>query len=291
MGFWAAAAPVIGAVAGGLLSRGGGSESQPGLPSYVEDRARQYAGRIDPRVFGDNYNPGFYGGIAPQSPFTKMAIQGMGNFSNQPSQDYWSSVMQGNYLGGGSQGFQNAVMNPAIQGTNAAFNQMGRFGSEANMENTAEAAARAYAPFYNAERDRMGQAAQFLPQLQAGQLQQQLQAGQLMDARRQGKLDMRNARQEWYDPSNVTMRQHRATSELLQPLLGMSPGTPAVQGQNPWQGAMGGALMGASLYNNWGGTGGGGALASASPGAAYGTPVTGAPNTFWNNGMMTQFPR
>ncbi len=256
MAFWAAAAPVIGAALGGLAGRGS-TPDQPGMPSWVEDRARQYAGRIDPRVFGDNYNPGFYGGVVNQSPFTKMAIQRMGNFSNQPSQDYWSSVMQGDYLGGGSEGFQNAVMNPAIQGTNATFNQLGRFGSQANMENTSEAAARAYAPFYNAERERMGMAAQMLPQLQAGEIAQQLQGGQLRDQFRQQRRDMRGERRAWNDPSNTTMRQHRATSELLQPLLGIQP---TIQGQsgNPWMGALSGGLMGASIGNQFNQTGGGG---------------------------------
>ena len=246
----------------GDLFSPGDTETKTTIPKYAKNAVKPYAQDVQ----NFNYTPEFFGGqtYAPQSPFTNLAIQGMGNFSNQPSQDYWSSVMQGDYLGL-NPAMQQAVMNPAMQATNAAFNQMGRFGSQANMENTAEAGMRALMPYYNAERDRMGQAAQFLPQLQSGQLQQQLGGGQLEESYAQRPID--EAMQRHQFGQDAGLRDLQARQGLLMPLFGNpSTTTQSVDGMSNLQGLLGLGMMGASMYgtggfsNPFSGMGGGGGL-------------------------------
>ena len=246
---------LAGGIAGGLFGNSGGSsgEQQSGPPDYVNNALSQYSTNLQ----NFQYRPENFKGrtFANPSPFTKMATRRMGNFSNQPSQDYWSSVMNGDYLGM-NPAYQQAVMDPAIQNTNAAFNQAGRFGSQANMQNTAQAGMAALAPYYNAERERMGQAAQYLPQLQAGEIAQQLQGGQMRDQNRQNKINQQMQRFQF--GQNRDLLELQTQAGLLGPLSGVSQST--MQGpQSGWfPNALGGAMLGSSLMNNWNSTGGGG---------------------------------
>ena len=263
----------------GDLFSPGDTESKVSIPKYAKNAVKPYA----EDVANFNYTPEFFGGqtYAPQSPFTNLAIQGMGNFNNQPSQDYWSSVMQGDYLGL-NPAMQNAVMNPAIQATNAGFNQMGRFGSNANMENTAEAGMRALMPYYNAERDRMGQGAQFLPQLQAGQNQQQLAGGQLEERYAQQPIDEAMQRHQFGQDSGL--RNLQARQGLLMPLFGNpSTTTQSQESMSNLQALTGLAMMGGSMYASGGlsgllgGMGGGGSGGMAGMGVPTGN-YSGAAN-------------
>ena len=114
--------------------------------------------------------------VANQSPFTKMALRRMGGQSNAASKNYYKDVLAGDYLGL-NPAMQQAVMDPAIQQTNNAFNQMGRFGSQANMENTAQAGMSALMPYYGMERQQMASAAEQLPRLNEFQNRQMLHCG------------------------------------------------------------------------------------------------------------------
>ena len=276
-------APAIGAAAGLASSYlgGGDQESEYKPPGYTEDANRQYWDRLAKSQYGgspgfwDSYNPQQYQGnmVARQSPFTKMALQRMGNFNNNRSQNYYKDVLAGDYLGL-NPAMQGAVMNPAIEGTNAAFNQMGRFGSQANMENTAEAGMRSLMPYYNAERARMGQAAEALPQAQAFQNQQMLQAGGQQDAYKQSKINEKMARQDF--KNNKWLSRMQAYQGLLgAPIQGGTQVNSGMQ-QNPIQGALGGALMGGAIGNAWPG---GGAAGGVTP---YSAQPTGMPSSMDN---------
>jgi hypothetical protein len=276
---WGGVATGVGAAAGGYFaSQGGGGGATAEQPKYVKNALKPYA----QEVTDFNYTPEFFGGqtYAPQSPFSQLAIEGMGNFNNQPSQDYWNSVMQGDYLGM-NPSMQNAVMDPAIQATNAGFNQMGRFGSQANMQNTAEQGMRAMAPFYNFERDRQGQAAQMLPALQSGQLQQQLQGGQLQEQYAQQPIN--EAMQRHTFGQDAGLRDLQARQGLLGTLTGVPQNQSTDQGGASFlQGAMGGGLMGYGLYD---------AYQNQNPTAFGGyTPNYGVTPPPQNNGMAAIQP-
>ena len=253
-------APAIGAAAGVASSflGGGDSSSEVKPPGYTEDANRQYWDRLAKGQFSgspgfwESYNPQMYQGnmVANQSPFTKMALRRMGGQSNAASKNYYKDVLAGDYLGL-NPAMQQAVMDPAIQQTNNAFNQMGRFGSQANMENTAQAGMSALMPYYNAERARMGSAAAALPQLRASQNQQMLQAGQLQDQYKQSKIDEKMYRNDF--KNNKWLDRMQQFQGLLGAPINGGTTVSSQPGQNPFQGAFGGGLMGAAFGNAYGG--------------------------------------
>ena len=106
---------------------------------------------------------------------------------------------------------------------------------------------RAYMPYYNAERERMGQGAQYLPQLQQMEQQQQLQGGQLQEGYNQAKINEKM--KEHYFNEDEWLNKLKVQGELLGPLTGTNQTTGPTQGQNIAGGAMGGGLMGYSLYD------------------------------------------
>lgn len=232
------------------LFGGGQPQVVSGLSDWQQSALSPYKRQV--KRFGQNYDPQFFPGqtYADQSPFTQMAIQGLGGFSTQPSQQYMSDVLAGQYLGL-SPSMQAAVMNPAIEASNAAFNQMGRFGSRANVENTSEAAMRALMPYYDAERARMGQAAMALPGLQQAQLGSQLQAGGLEEQYAQQPIDEAMARFQF--EQQQPLQRMQGWSSLFGPLLA-TPNTVQPGGGSTLSGLLGLGMAGASLAGGLGWT-------------------------------------
>jgi len=245
-------AGLLGAGVGGLLGGlGSGSPDNPEIPSWVREPFSPYR-RILKKEFENQYDPQFFPGqtYAAQSPFTNLAIQQMGGFSTQPSQDYFSDVMSGQYLPGG-EGFQQAMMNPAIEAVNAKFNQMGRWGSQANQEAATEAAMRAYAPYYGRERALQQNAALRLPQMQELQAQQQLMGGGLEEQWAQKPIT--ENMQRWDFNQNQPLIRMQNWGSLFAPITGGAQTMyQPQQGGSMASGILGGALMGGMLGSQFG---------------------------------------
>ena len=106
-------------------------------------------------------------------------------------------------------------------------------------------------PYYNADRDRMGQAAQALPQLQSGQLQTQLGGGQLQEQYAQQPIT--EAMQRHQFGQDAGLRNLQAQQGLLGPLFGQpSTTTQSQDGMSNLQGLLGLGMMGGSMYASGG---------------------------------------
>lgn len=222
-------------MSGSSGSTSGGSK----MPGFVKDAGKNLYGMSKQAV--GNYDPQFYGGqtYADQSQYSQNAIQGMGNFSSQPSQDYLGSVMQGNYLGLNPQ-MQQAVMNPAMQGVNDQFNSMGRYGSAANQQQSQFAGMQALMPYYDAERQRQQQAAQLLPQMQQQDLAMQAKGGIGQEAYAQQPIDEAMQRNDF--SNQQPLMQAQAMRDLISPLFGV--GNEQMQGTQGWADQVSGLLGG-----------------------------------------------
>ena len=209
------------------------------MPGFVKQAGKDLYAMSQQAV--GNYNPQFYEGqtYADQSQASQGAAQGMGNFSSQPSQDYLSSVLGGDYLGM-NPSMQQAVMNPAMQGVNDQFNSMGRYGSGANQQQSQFAGMQALMPYYDAERQRQQQAAQLLPQAQANDYQTQLQGGQLQEQYAQQPIDEAMQRNQF--ANQQPLMQAQAMRDLISPLFGVSNTQTA--GQQGWADQVSGLLGG-----------------------------------------------
>lgn len=194
--------------------------------------------------------------LAQTSPYTNQAISALVDPSAfMPTQNYYQSVLQGDYLGLNPQ-MQQAVMNPAIQATNASYNQLGRFGSPGNAQASQLAAMQAMMPYYDNERQRQGQAAAMLPGLQQMWGNQLAQAGGMQQA--VGQRDITEAQNQFaqqnYDPRLAALG---AYSGLLGVGSGYGTNTGTTQSQlpdgSPVAGMLGGAALGGGLATSlWG---------------------------------------
>ena len=245
---------------GGSSGGGGGSSTTTNLPMpQLAGAFGQYGNQLN--SFMQNPGTAFnaYQGQtqAATSPFMQQAVSALANPGaiNQ-AQQYFGDVAGGQYLGL-NPAMQNAVINPAVDATNASFNQLGRFGSPANAEGTQRAAMQAMMPFYNAERGRQGQAAGMLPGLQSLQAQNLQQAGGIEQGI--GQRDIREAQaqfqQQNYSPEFGALQ---AYGGLLQP--GAQFGTSTTDAQRP-----GGSQLASGL---------GGALTGAAAGSAAGASLS-----------------
>lgn len=237
-------------------------------PGYVTAAARPYGRAVT--QFGQNYDPQFFPGqtYADQSPYSAGAIEGMGSFSSAPSQDYYQSVMQGDYLGL-NPAMQAAVMDPAMDASAGRFEVMGRYGSPSSQVAMAKAGMESLMPYYDSERRRQGQAAAALPMMRQSELQTQLGGGQLAEQYAQRPISEDMAR--WNFEQQAPYNNIQAWGSALNPLLGANLGSTQTQttpGGSSLAGGIGGALSGAQLGNalsagSWLGAGPGMALGPA----------------------------
>ncbi|GAG50537.1 unnamed protein product, partial [marine sediment metagenome] len=160
-----------------------------------------------------------YGGqtYASQSPYSQSAIEGMGNFSTQPSQDYMSNVMNRQYMG---PEMQQGVMNPAMAATNQQFAGAGRYGSAANQQQSYQAGMSALMPYYDAEQNRKMQAAQNLPGLQQQQWANQAAGGLGAEQYAQQPIDEAMARHQF--AQNQPLMPAQAYGQMVNPLFGLN---------------------------------------------------------------------
>ena len=222
---------------------GSGSEqsSKSGMPKFVKEEGKFLAGMAHDAI--GNYDPQFYQGqqYANQSPYSQNAINQMGNFSSQPSQDYMSSVMGGDYLGL-NPSMQNAVMNPAMSAVNDQFNSAGRYGSAMNQQQAGQAGMSALMPYYDAERQRQQQAAQLLPGMQQNDIGMQAKGGIGQEHYGQQPIDQAMAAHQFQQ--DQPLMQTQAMAQMLMPLFGLSPNTESSQSQG-WADQVSGLLSGA----------------------------------------------
>ena len=233
------------------LFGGGDTEVEMRMPEWLRPAGYSYGDLLSREIgsiaggTGQNAMPFFPGQTyAGMSPLTSMGMQHylgpMASAAGQSS-NYFADVMGGQYLGMNPQ-FQNAVMNPAIENVASRFASAGRYGSPASQSQMAEAGMRALAPYYDAERQRMGQAAMMGPQINQQYGQGLFGLGQI---------------QEGYDQQgiNEAMQRHYYNPNInyLQQISGLfSPGT-GFGSQNTNTGGMtlpgilGGAMMGGSM--------------------------------------------
>ena len=108
---------------------------------------------------------------------------------------------------------------------------------------------RALMPYYDAERARMGQAAQGLPMMQQLQNQQQLQGGQLQEGYAQQPIDEAMARFE--HEQQLPYTRLGAYANLMGPMTGVPYQTQPAEGSD-LSGALGTAMAGAELGSTWG---------------------------------------
>ena len=187
-----------------------------------------------------NYDPQFFPGqtYADQSQYSQQAIEGMGNFSTQPSQQYMQNTLQGNYLGL-NPAMQGAVMNPAMQGVNQQFAAAGRYGSPMNQQQSAQAGMSALMPYYDAERQRQQQSAMQLPQLQQQQYANQAAGGLGQEQYAQQPIDQAMAQHQF--EQNQPLMPAQAYGQMVNPLFGLSNESQSEQG---WGSAVGQLLSG-----------------------------------------------
>lgn len=223
-----------------MSGSGNESSSSSSTPAFVRQAGREMFGMAQDAV--GNYDPQFYQGqqYADQSPYSQQSIQGMGNFSSQPSQDYLSSVMGGDYLGLNPQ-MQQAVMNPAMQGVNDQFNSAGRYGSAMNQQQASQAGMSALMPYYSAERQRQQQAAQQLPQLQQQDLAMQAKGGLGQEFYGQQPIDQAMAQHQFQQ--NQPLAQAQAFQQLTSPLFGVANNQQS-DTQQGWADQVSGLLQG-----------------------------------------------
>ncbi len=224
------------------MSGGGGGTTvqttQP--PGFALPALTGYANELT--GFPDRYQPQMYPGqtYAEQSPYTQRAIEGMAGAAPL-SQDYYQSVLQGDYLGL-NPAMRSAVMDPAMDAAAARFNAAGRYGSPASQEAMARAGMQATMPFYNQERQRQQQAAAlfptaFAPELQAGQLEEQY-----------GQRPITEAMQRWEFEQEYPYNIMNRWQSLFGPLgyAGQTQ-TSTPPGGSALAGGIGGALTGAGI--------------------------------------------
>ncbi len=232
---------------GGSSGGGGDSKTRTEPSRHLAPSYREYGNQLLDFMQGPGSAFDQYQGptLSPTSPYTQQAVSALAD----PSQylgaiDYFGDVASGQYLGL-NPAMQRAVIDPAVQASNAAFNQMGRFGSPINQEMTQEAAMRAMMPYYDAERQRQGQAAGLLPQLQQGLAGQLGQAGQLEQGI--GQRDIQEAMNQFYQGTyDPRLGALQAYGGLLTPGSQYSVTTQSGPGGgSPLAGAIGGGLMGA----------------------------------------------
>jgi hypothetical protein len=243
---WVAVAAGIGAagMVGSAAISSGGAESSAEQPRYVRQSGKNLRDMSGAAV--ENYDPTFFSGqqYAEQSPYSQQAIQGMGQFNSQPSQDYLSSVMGGDYLGMNPQ-MQNAVMNPAMQGVNDQFNSAGRYGSAMNQQQSAQAGMSALMPYYDAERQRQQQAASLLPQLQANDLEMQARGGAGAEGYAQRPIDQAMAQHQFQNQQ--PLMQAEAYRDLVSPMFGV-PNQQQASSSPGFAKNLSGLLSGAGSY-------------------------------------------
>jgi len=269
---WGAVGAAAIGVGGASLLGGGGGGATAEQPKYVTRAGKDFSRGLATAI--DQYDPQFYQGqmFADQSPYSQQAIQGMGQFSSQPSQDYLSSVMGGDYLGLNPQ-MQNAVMNPAMQAVNDQFNAAGRYGSAMNQQQASQAGMSALMPYYNAERQRQQQAAQLLPEMQAGDLELQARGG--AGAERYAQQPITQAMQRHEFEQNQPLMASQQYGNMIAPLFG----TPNQSQSSPgWANNLSGLLGGMGSYYQGAGNYLQNSTAGANmapQGAAQGVPATG----------------
>ncbi len=238
------------------MSGGGGGDTQQEVinrPPPGFDDAFWTMGQQANQLL-QNWNPQYYPGqsYVGANPYTSQGLNAMGQGAMDPNSglgsamNYYRGVMGGDYMGL-NPAFRSAVMEPAMENVASRFEQAGRYGSPASVQSMNEAGMRALAPYYDAERTRMGQAANMLPQLEAQRYQQLLGAGQGLEGYDQQAL------QADMDRFNWEQNQELARLGQIAPLLGVGSGYGTTQstaqqpGGSPIAGALGGGILGAQL--------------------------------------------
>jgi hypothetical protein len=243
----AIAGPVLGAVAGGLLSRGGAKQSGTTATTYgnpdVMTRAEMMASTGTPAI-------AYYKGpqLAEQSPFSIQGIQQLADSArNQSGLVGQAQGVLGQTLAGD---FLNVDSNPYLQGAvQQALNQVRRnvssqfggesYGGSANQEwlnrQLAETALPIYSQAYQNERQNQLNALGLAPSLQTANIDQLLRAGGLEEQRRQQEIAA--AKQEFFEPWDALSRYAGlGGSQVSSPYF-----------TNPTASMLGGALTGAQI--------------------------------------------
>ena len=234
---------------------GGGGDVEMKMPDWLRPAGYTYGDILGTELgsignHSENIRPFFPGQTyAGMSPLTQAGIDqltGPGGSAAGMTSDYFSRVMGGEYLGM-NPAMQSAVMNPAVENVASRFAQAGRYGSPASQEQMAEAGMRAMAPYYDAERQRMGQAAMMLPGVQNQYAQNLLTAGGIGEGYEQAGID--EAMQRHY--FNPVFNYLGQAAPLFGP--GSGYGTQAQNtGGNTLPGMVGGALLGSQLAGPFG---------------------------------------
>jgi hypothetical protein len=210
------------------------SETKTEMPGFMKAQAKPLAQGIGQLSASDTP---LYAG---PSDYTQQAIAGMGSPGGYGQAiDYYQQAAQGDFLGL-SPGFQQAVMDPAIEGVASRFAQAGRSGSPGAELAMTKAAMQSLAPYYNDERRMQQQAAAALPMAYQDLYRSQMAAGTAEEGIAQNALE--NQR---FDPQY----------DLLQRQIGLLQGIPMVGGTSqsvqpggsPLSGALGGAATGAAI--------------------------------------------
>ena len=310
---WPAVIGAAGSIIGGALaSRGSSSSSTQDMLPWMEDSSRQFYDRLSDSQnvpgldgFWARYKPQVYeGNRTPQTPswlrkdYRQYANDKSGNLG--ASEDYYESVLAGDYLGL-NPAMQQAVMNPALDQVASRFNAAGRSGyNPANIQSQNSAGMAALMPFYNAERGRQGEAAQMLPGIDDARMGRNMMRGEMQMGDRQKRIDDDIYRHDFRN--NNWLERMQRFSELINPGTGYGTTTAEQPGGSMLSGALGGGLMGYNLAQNWnfgsnpgsgtgnvGAMGGGDFLGTPSTAPAMGngydamTPQTG----FWSGSGLT----
>lgn len=282
--------PVIGAVAGGLMSGDGGDDGEQSGTTTTTQINEPWAG-IKPYLLNlyqkaqTQAGQGAYGGpyIAPESAYSRQGIESLVAGANDPqslmarAQRQLGRTIGGEYLSVGS--------NPYLQGAvEQALNQVqrgvsSRFGGEAyggstNQEwlakSMAETALPIYANAYQQERQNQLNALNMAPGFQTWNAGQLLQAGGLEDTRRAAEVAA--GKEQFYAPWDVLSRYGSIIGSVATPA---SSTVSQPYYTNPMANLLGGALAGAQLggqIQGW--------FPSSSPNATGGANTAG-----WGTGV------
>lgn len=253
--------PVIGAVAGGLLSGGGDDDEPagqttatqmnipwPGIQSYLTDLYARAQGQANQGAYQGPY-------IAPESAYSRQGIEALAAGANDPrslmarAQGQLGRTIGGEYLSVGA--------NPYLQGAvEQALNQVRRnvssqfsgdaYGGAANQEwlakSMAETALPIYANAYQQERQNQLNALNLAPGFQTWNAGQLLQAGGLEDTRRAAEVAA--GKEQFYAPWDVLSRYGTILGSVATP---SSSTVSQPYYTNPMANLLGGALAGAQL--------------------------------------------
>jgi len=268
MSWVGAGATVLGAGIGAYgASQSGGDAQGSELPWYIKDPTKAYFSKLSPyKPGGEPRNHGgFWGQYDPQAyQGSTLASAGdrymgaMKDYANSGSdpksstgqaEQFYQNQVNGDYLGL-SGPMQQAVMDPAIDEVSSRFAKMGRSGlNPSNAQAQLSAGLSSLMPFHNQALNRQMDAASALPGFDDMRMQREGLIGDYRMNQQQGRI---NDSVRIHDfEQNKWLNSMQAYQGLLNPNTGYAPAQPAQQNPNYANAAIGGALAGSTLWDQY----------------------------------------